>query len=206
MSIFGASFSEIKKTYDSFSVLNRSTALRAGEDFASGFKVAKAKVKDFGDAAVKTMKQVRESSKKNSESALAAILDSIDEDSDSGKRNKDFISRWGKANSDVRIQLLETADKSMKDYLKTVDESGPTWDGFVKYQKNAAAQIEATGIKSKLAAVGLNIFKAAAGMLVTVVAQFAIQKLIEGLDYLIHIEEKLAQKSKDAREQYKSTN
>ncbi len=94
----------------------------------------------------------------------------------------------------------------MKDYLKTVDESGPTWDGFVKYQKNAAAQIEATGIKSKLAAVGLNIFKAAAGMLVAAIAQFAIQKLIEGLDYLIHIEEKLAQKSKDAREQYKSTN
>lgn len=206
MSIFGASFSEIKKTYDSFSVLNRSTALRAGEDFASGFKVAKAKVKDFGDAAVKTMKQVRESSKKSSESALAAIFESINEDSDSGKRNKDFISRWGKANSDDRIQLLETADKSMKDYLKTVDESGPTWEGFVKHQKNAAAQIEATGVKSKLAAVGLNIFKAAAGILVTVVAQFAIQKLIEGFDYLVHIEEKLAQESKDAREQYKSTN
>lgn len=206
MSIFGASFSEIKKTYDSFSVLNRSTALRAGEDFASGFKVAKAKVKDFGDAAVKTMKQVRESPKKSSESALAAIFESINEDSDSGKRNKDFISRWGKANSDDRIQLLETADKSMKDYLKTVDESGPTWEGFVKHQKNAAAQIEATGVKSKLAAVGLNIFKAAAGILVTVVAQFAIQKLIEGFDYLVHIEEKLAQESKDAREQYKSTN
>ena len=91
----------------------------------------------------------------------------------------------------------------MKDYLKTVDESGPTWDGFVKYQKNAAAQIEATGIKSKLAAVGLNIFKAATGMLVAAIAQFAIQKLIEGFDYLVHIKEKLAQKSKDAREQYK---
>ena len=94
----------------------------------------------------------------------------------------------------------------MKDYLKTVDESGPTWDGFVKYQKLAAAQIEATGVKSKLAAVGLNIFKAAAGMLVAAIAQFAIQKLIEGFDYLVHTEEKLAQKSKDAREQYKSTN
>lgn len=205
MSIFGASFSEIKKTYDSFSVLNRSTALRAGEDFASGFKVAKAKVKDFGDAAVKTMKQVRESSKKSSESALAAILESINEDSDSGKRNKDFISRWGKADSDDRIQLLETADKSMKDYLKTVDESGPTWDGFVKYQKLAAAQIEATGVKSKLAAVGLNIFKAAAGMLVTVVAQFAIQKLIEGLDYLIHMQDKLDEKAEASRTQYKET-
>ena len=95
----------------------------------------------------------------------------------------------------------------MKDYLKTVDESGPTWDGFVKYQKNAAAQIEATG-SSDLndAAVGLNIFKAATGMLVAAIAQFAIQKLIEGFDYLVHIKEKLAQKSKDAREQYKSTN
>ena len=202
MSIFGTSFSEIKKTYDSFSTLNRSTALRVGEDFASGFKVAKAKVKDFGDATVKTMRQVRESSKKSSESALAAILDSINEDSASGKRNKNLINRWGKADSGKRIQLLETADKSMKDYLKTVDESGPTWEGFVKHQKNAAAQI----VKSKLAAVGLNIFKAAAGMLVAAIAQFAIQKLIEGFDYLVHIEEKLAQKSKDAREQYKSTN
>lgn len=205
MSIFGASFSEIKKTYDSFSTLNRSTALRVGEDFASGFKVAKAKVKDFGDATVKTMRQVRESSKKSSESALAAILDSINEDSASGKRNKNLINRWSEASSDDRIQLLETADKSMKDYLKTVDESGPTWDGFVKYQKLAAAQIEATGIKSKLAAVGLNIFKAAAGMLVTVVAQFAIQKLIEGFQYLINIEDELAQKADEAREQYKST-
>lgn len=146
------------------------------------------------------------SRRKNSESALAAILDSIDEDSDSSKRNKDFIAQWDEADSDRRIQLLETADKSMKDYLKTVDESGPIWDGFVKYQKNAAAQIEATGIKSKLAAVGLNIFKAATGMLVAAIAQFAIQKLIEGFDYLVHIKEKLAQKSKDAREQYKSTN
>lgn len=205
MSIFGTSFSEIKKTYDSFSVLNRSTALRVGKDFASGFKVAKAKVKDFGDAAVKTMKQVRESSKKSSESALAAILDSIDEDSDSGKRNKGFISKWSKASSDDRIKLLETADKSMKDYLKTVDESGPTWEGFVKHQKNAAAQIEATGVKSKLAAVGLNIFKAAAGMLVAAIAQFAIQKLIEGFDYLIHMQDKLNEKAKDAREKYKAT-
>lgn len=205
MSIFGTSFSEIKKTYDSFSTLNRSTALRVGEDFASGFKVAKAKVKDFGNATVKTMRQVRESSKKSSESALAAILDSINEDSVSGKRNKDFLSEWNGASSDDRVKLLETADKSMKDYLKTVDESGPTWEGFVKYQKNAAAQIEATGIKSKLAAVGLNVFKAAAGMLVTVIAQFAIQKLIEGFDYLIHMQDKLNEKAEASRAQYKET-
>ena len=43
-------------------------------------------------------------------------------------------------------------------------------------------------------------------MLVAAITQFAIQKMIEGFDYLVHIEEKLAQKSKDARERYKSTN
>ena len=161
---------------------------------------------NWSKATLQEIKKVKSATKEYQESILKAISVSIDENSVSGKNNKDFISKWNGASSDDRIKLLETADKSMKDYLKTVDESGPTWEGFVKYQKNAAAQIEATGVESKLAAVGLNIFKAAAGMLVTVIAQFAIQKLIEGFDYLIHIEEKLAQKSKDAWEQYKSTN
>ena len=93
----------------------------------------------------------------------------------------------------------------MKDYLRTVDESGPTWEGFVKHQKNVAAQIQTTGVQSKLAAVGLNIFKAAAGMLTMVIVQFAIQKLIEGFQYLINIEDELAKKADEAREQYKST-
>ena len=153
---------------------------------------------NWSKATLQEIKKVKSATKEYQESILKAISVSIDENSVSGKNNKDFISKWSGASSDDRIKLLETADKSMKDYLKTVDESGPTWEGFVKYQNNAAAQIEATGVKSKLAAVGLNIFKAAAGMLVTVIAQFAIQKLIEGFDYLVHIEEKLAQKSKDA--------
>ena len=96
--------------------------------------------------------------------------------------------------------------KSMQDYVDSCKGGEATWEGFVEYQKKMGSQLKVTGVESKLAAVGLNIFKAAAGMLVTVVAQFAIQKLIEGFDYLVHIEEKLAQKSKDAREQYKSTN
>lgn len=94
----------------------------------------------------------------------------------------------------------------MQDYVDSCKGGEATWEGFVEYQKKMGSQLKVTGVESKLAAVGLNIFKAAAGMLVTVVAQFAIQKLIEGFDYLVHIEEKLAQKSKDAREQYKSTN
>lgn len=195
LAIFGAQLKDIKGQYNDLT-----------KNLWNPWEKAVKAPQNWSKATLQEIKKVKSATKEYQESILKAISVSIDENSVSGKNNKDFISKWSEASSDDRIKLLETADKSMKDYLKTVDESGPTWEGFVKYQKNAAAQIEATGIKSKLAAVGLNIFKAAAGMLVTVVAQFAIQKLIEGFDYLVHIEEKLAQKSKDAREQYKSTN
>lgn len=96
--------------------------------------------------------------------------------------------------------------KSVQEYIDTCKDGEPTWEGFVEYQQKMASSLSATGAKAKIASVGLTVFKAAAGMLVAAITQFAIQKLIEGFDYLVHIEEKLAQKSKDAREQYKSTN
>lgn len=194
LAIFGAQLKDIKGQYNDLTK-------NLGKPWEKAMKAPQ----NWSKATLREIKKVKGATKEYRESILKAISVSIDENSVSGKNNKDFISKWSGASSDDRIKLLETADKSMKDYLKTVDESGPTWDGFVKHQKLAAAQIEATGVKSKLAAVGLNIFKAAAGMLVTVVAQFAIQKLIEGFQYLINIEDELAQKADEAREQYKST-
>lgn len=194
LAIFGAQLKDIKGQYNDLT-----------ENLWNPWEKAMKAPQNWSKATLREIKKVKGATKEYRESILKAISVSIDENSVSGKNNKDFISKWSGASSDDRIKLLETADKSMKDYLKTVDESGPTWDGFVKHQKNAAAQIEATGIKSKLAAVGLNIFKAAAGMLVTVVAQFAIQKLIEGFQYLINIEDELAKKADEAREQYKNT-
>ena len=194
LAIFGAQLKDIKGQYNDLTK-------NLGKPWEKAMKAPQ----NWSKATLQEIKKVKSATKEYQESILKAISVSIDENSVSGKNNKDFISKWSGASSDDRIKLLETADKSMKDYLKTVDESGPTWEGFVKYQKLAAAQIEATGVKSKLAAVGLNIFKAAAGMLVTVIAQFAIQKLIEGFQYLINIEDELAKKADEAREQYKST-
>ena len=161
--------------------------------------------RNWGKATRAEIKKVKNEAKEYKETLLRAISESVDGSTDSGKRNKAFIEQWNASNSTSRAGLLETADKSMRDYIKTVDESGPTWEGFVKHQQNAAAQIQATGVKAKIASVGLNIFKAAAGMLITVIAQFAIQKLIEGFQYLINIEDELAKKADEAREQYKST-
>lgn len=136
----------------------------------------------------------------------ATISESVNLETDAGKKNKSDLRQYKKATLKEEAEIYDQMSKSMQDYVDSCEGGDATWKGFVEYQKKMGAQIQATGIKSKLAAVRLNIFKAAAGMLVTVVAQFAIQKLIEGFDYLVHIEEKLAQKSKDAREQYKSTN
>lgn len=194
LAIFGAQLKDIKGQYNDLT-----------KNLWDPWKKAMKAPQNWSKATLQEIKKVKSATKEYQESILKAISVSIDENSVSGKNNKDFISKWSGASSDDRIKLLETADKSMKDYLKTVDESGPTWEGFVEYQKKMGSQLKVTGVESKFAAVGLNIFKAAAGMLVTVIAQFAIQKLIEGFDYLIHMQDKLDEKAEASRAQYKET-
>lgn len=160
----------------------------------------------LGSAVRQEISKVKNSAKETRKELAAMISESVDLETDAGKKNKADVRLYKDASLDEREQIYEKMSKSMQDYVDSCKGGEETWEGFVEYQKKMGAQIEVTGVKSKLATVGLNIFKAATGMLVTVIAQFAIQKLIEGFDYLIHIEEKLAQKSKDAWEQYKSTN
>lgn len=180
--------------------------MTAGINWDGTFKSGITHAASWGSAVRQEISKVKNGAKETRKELAAMISESVDLETDAGKKNKADVRLYKDASLDEREQIYEKMSKSMQDYVDSCKGGEETWEGFVKYQKNAAAQIEATGVKSKLAAVGLNIFKAAAGMLVTVVAQFAIQKLIEGFDYLVHIEEKLAQKSKDAREQYKSTN
>lgn len=135
------------------------------------------------------------------------ISESVDLETEVGKKNKADIRLYkNAASSERQEEIYEKMSKSMQDYVDSCKGGEATWEGFVEYQKKMGSQLKVTGIKSKLAAVGLNVFKAAAGMLVTVIAQFAIQKLIEGFQYLINIEDELAQKADEAREQYKSIN
>ena len=151
--------------------------------------------------------KVKNSAKETRKELATMISESVDLETDAGKKNKADVRQYKDAmTSEQRAEIYEKMSKSMQDYVDSYKGGEATWEGFVEYQKKMGSQLKVTGVESKLAAVGLNICKAAAGMLVAAIAQFAIQKLIEGFDYLVHIEEKLAQKSKDAREQYKSTN
>lgn len=135
----------------------------------------------------------------------ATISESVNLETDAGKKNKSDLRQYKKATLKEEAEIYDQMSKSMQDYVDSCKGGEATWEGFVEYQKKMGSQLKVTGVESKLAAVGLNIFKAAAGMLVTVVAQFAIQKLIEGLDYLIHMQDKLDEKAEASRTQYKET-
>lgn len=149
--------------------------------------------------------KVKNSAKETRKELAAMISESVDLETDVGKKNKSDINQYKKASLEQAPEVYDKMSKSVQEYIDACKDGNPTWEGFVEYQKKMSAQIEVTGVKSKLAAVGLNIFKAAAGMLVTVIAQFAIQKLIEGLDYLIHMQDKLDEKAEASRTQYKET-
>ena len=180
--------------------------MTAGINWDGTFKSGITHAASWGSAVRQEIGKVRNAAKETRKELAATISESVNLETDAGKKNKNDLRQYKKATLKEEAQIYDQMSKSMQDYVDSCEGGEETWEGFVEYQKKMGSQIEATGVKSKLATVGLNIFKAAAGMLVTVIAQFAIQKLIEGFDYLIHMQDKLAQKSKDAREQYKSTN
>lgn len=180
--------------------------MTAGINWDGTFKSGITHAASWGSAVRQEISKVKNSAKEIRKELAAMISESVDLETDAGKKNKADVRLYKDVSLDEREQIYEKMSKSMQDYVDSCKGGEETWEGFVEYQKKMGSQIEVTGVKSKLAAVGLNIFKAATGMLVAAITQFAIQKMIEGFDYLVHIEEKLAQKSKDAREQYKSTN
>lgn len=179
--------------------------MTAGINWDGTFKSGITHAASWGSAVRQEISKVKNSAKETRKELAAMISESVDLETDAGKKNKADVRLYKDASLDEREQIYEKMSKSMQDYVDSCKGGEETWEGFVEYQKKMGAQIEVTGVKSKLAAVGLNIFKAAAGMLITVIAQFAIQKLIEGFDYLIHMQDKLNEKAEASRAQYKET-
>lgn len=180
--------------------------MTAGINWDGSFKSGITHAASWGSAVRQEISKVKNSAKETRKELAAMISESVDLETEVGKKNKADIRLYkNAASSERQEEIYGKMSKSMQDYVDSCKGGEATWEGFVEYQKKMGAQIQATGVKSKLAAVGLNIFKAAAGMLVTVIAQFAIQKLIEGFDYLIHMQDKLDEKAEASRTQYKET-
>ena len=180
--------------------------MTAGINWDGTFKSGITHAASWGSAVRQEISKVKNSAKETRKELAAMISESVDLETDAGKKNKADIRLYkNAASSERQEEIYEKMSKSMQDYVDSCKGGEATWEGFVEYQKKMGSQLKVTGVQSKLAAVGLNIFKAAAGMLVTVIAQFAIQKLIEGFDYLIHMQDKLDEKAEASRAQYKET-
>lgn len=194
----GARLGDIKKKYHE---------MIDGTDLGNAFEKGITKVSSWGSATRQEIDKVRNATKAYREETLAAINASIDMSSASGKQNYNALQDWnttGKNGGDVAA-VYEKADDQLKQYLDTCKTGEATWDGFVKYQQKSATSLKATSLSARAAAAGMKVLNAAMSMAVMVALQFAIQKLVEGLDYLIHMQDKLNEKAEEARKQYEET-
>lgn len=120
--------------------------------------------KRWGKATRAEFKEVYGAAKKHREEMLQTISDSVNVKAQLGEDNQKFIDEWNNATFENRDKLLAGASKSMQDYISTVGDGKATWEGFIKYQQNAAEQIKATSLSARAAAVGMKILKAAMSM------------------------------------------
>lgn len=194
--MLGVQFTNIKTKYNDLSKNIQGN---------KAFDIAIEKTKNWGKATRAEFKEVYGAAKKHREEMLQTISDSVNVDTQLGGDNQKFIDEWNNATFENRDKLLAGASKSMQDYISTVGDGEATWEGFVKYQQNAAEKIKATSLSARAAAVGMKVLKAAMSMAVMALAELAIQKLVEGLDYLIHMQDKLNEKAEEARKQYEET-
>lgn len=192
----GVQFGKIKEQYKNFLKEDENTWKKATQFPKRWGKATRAEFKDVFGAA-----------KRHRKETLQAISDSVDLTQSSGDKNQRWISLWNSPNttSDTQAKILDKANDSMKGYLQTLNGGEATWEGFVKYQQNAAEQIKATSLSARAAAAGMKILKAAMSMVVMALAQFAIQWLIEQLDELAHKQENLQQAQEEAVSAYRET-
>ncbi len=85
----------------------------------------------------------------------------------------------------------KSLSQSFKDYLSTLNGATPSMNGYVK-----------SLIKGKAATLGLKAASVLLNAGLTLLASVAIQAVISGLDYLIHYDEKLLEKSQELQDEY----
>ena len=94
---------------------------------------------------------------------------------------------------------LENVNPAIVDFGNKVGTSGMTAKGFKDHVDGVNNSIGLTGIKAKITSVGLGLLNAALTMGIALIASFAIEKVVEGIDDIINYEEKLAQASNESK-------
>lgn len=115
---------------------------------------------------------------------------------------KDIINQYNelKLGADAFIEKTNLSDESMKSYLHTVEGGNATVSGYTTHVNATNTSLGLTGIKAKAAAIGMGLLNAAITMGISLLASFAIEKLIEGIDDVVNYEKNLAEASNTAKQ------
>lgn len=199
--MFGVQLGKIKESFNN--LIPNDAQYSIDNFFYKG--IYKAKV--WGIATKKQIDEVRNSTKALRKEQLALINESIDTSTTSGSQNYNALRDWNIAskNGDDAAKVYNESSDALKEYLDTCSSGEATWEGFVAHQKKAAAGLQSMTVGAKAAAAGMKILKAAMNMAVMMVAQWVIQKIVEGIDELIHKQKKLHEAAEEARKQYEET-
>ena len=106
-----------------------------------------------------------------------------------------------KLSADAFSEAIGGIDDAMLSYLRTCKNGEAYMDGFDKHVKKTNKSIGLTGVKSKLAAVGVGILNATLSAGVSLIAGFLVSGIVSFLDDIINKNKKIAEAAQEAREE-----
>ena len=158
---------------------------------------------------INAFKSISVARKAAAEEALRNSFNWGEGGSDIGNANKSSIEEWmhqrDAGDESGMTKAYNNASRAVREYIDVTDEAKVSTDGFEKHQQNLINNLGKSNVAARAAAVGMKILKAAMSMAIMALAELAIQKLVEGLDYLIHMQDKLNEKVEEAQKQYEET-
>lgn len=114
---------------------------------------------------------------------------------------KDIIKNFNHMGLSAEAFAEETklSEEAMISYLKITDSGKATFTGYKNHVDATNKSIGLTGIKAKAASIWVGLLNAALSVGISLLAGFVIEKVISGIDYIIHYKEKLAEAAETAK-------
>ena len=179
------------------------------DDLGKAYKSLGNKTDNWKTKTINAFKSISVARKAAAEEALRNSFNWGEDGSDIGNANKSSIEEWtdqrNASNKSGMEKAYNNASRAVREYIDVTDKAKVSTDGFKEHQQKLINNLGKSNVAARAAAVGMRVLKAAMGMAIMAVLQFAIQKLVDGLDYLIHMQDKLNEKAEEARKQYEET-
>lgn len=100
------------------------------------------------------------------------------------------------------VSSLNDTDIALKAYVASVQDGNYSLAGFQQFITQHNASVQASGIAAKAAAIGHQLLNSALTMGISLLASFAIEGIIKGLDELIVTTEEAAEAAKEVIDTY----